>query len=60
MDGRPLEDPELAERAKRGDTDAYGMLVRRYQGLAVRVGHLITDDAAQEAFLRASSRLGHL
>ena len=66
MEGRPLEDPQLVERAQRGDTDAYGLLVRRYQGLAVRVGQLITDDAAeaedaaQEAFVKAYYALGRL
>ncbi len=59
MEGRPLEDAELVQRSKRGDTDAYGALVRRHQELAIRVGHLITgqapeaEDAAQDAFVKA-------
>jgi RNA polymerase sigma-70 factor, ECF subfamily len=63
-EGRPLEDAELVERARRGDTDAYGVLVRRYQELAIRVAYLITgqaaeaEDVAQEAFVRAYYALG--
>ena len=66
MEGRPLEDAELVERAKRGDVDAYGLLVRRYQDLAVRAGYLITgqaaeaEDAAQEAFVKAYYALDRL
>ena len=61
-----LEDLDLVERAKRGDTEAYGTLVRRYQALAVRAAGLITDDlaeaedAAQEAFVKAYYTLGRL
>ena len=59
VEAQPLEDAELVDRAKRGDVEAYGTLVRRYQELAVRVAHLITgqvaeaEDAAQEAFVKA-------
>lgn len=59
MGGRPLEDRELAERAKRGDVDAYERLVALYQQLAFRVAYVITrseadaEDAAQEAFVKA-------
>ena len=66
VEGRPLEDAELVERAQRGDTDAYGSLVRRHQELAIRVGHLITrqvpeaEDAAQEAFVKAYYGLSRL
>ncbi len=65
-EGRPLEDAELVERAQRGDADAYGLLVRRYQDLAVRVGYLVTgrpweaEDAAQEAFVKAYYALDRL
>ena len=31
MEGRPLDDGELIERARRGDMQAYGELVQRYQ-----------------------------
>jgi RNA polymerase sigma factor (sigma-70 family) len=70
MDGEapqlPPGDSDLVERAGRGDADAYGALVRRYQDVAVRVGALIlgdaaeAEDAAQEAFVKAYYRLGHL
>jgi RNA polymerase sigma-70 factor (ECF subfamily) len=59
MEGRPLEDSELAERARRGDIAAYEELVRRYQDVAFRAAYLITgnaqeaEDAAQEAFIKA-------
>ena len=59
MEGRPLDDVELVERAKRGDVHAYESLVAAYQQLAFRVAYLITrdegdaQDAAQEAFVRA-------
>ena len=57
--GRPLEDAEFVERARRGDAAAYEQLVRRYQELAFRTAYLITggaaeaEDAAQEAFVKA-------
>ncbi|HEV3135671.1 MAG TPA: RNA polymerase sigma factor [Acidimicrobiia bacterium] len=52
------DDVELIERAKQGDVDAYGELVRRYQHDARRTaaaigGVSLADDAAQEAFVRA-------
>jgi RNA polymerase sigma-70 factor (ECF subfamily) len=52
------DDADLIERAKRGDVDAYGDLVRRYQHDARRTaaaiaGVAVADDAAQEAFVRA-------
>ena len=59
MEGRPLDDAELVERAQRGDVDAYEQLVQRYQGLAHRVAWLVTrdaveaEDAAQEGFVKA-------
>ena len=59
MEGRPLEDPELIERAKRGDADAYADIVRRYQEVAFRTAYLVTrdpqeaEDATQDAFLKA-------
>jgi len=55
----PLEDATLVERAQRGDVDAYGVLVRRYQDVATRAAYLIlgnaaeVEDAAQEAFVKA-------
>ena len=62
VEGRPLEQPGesvLVERAKRGDQDAYGELVTRYQALAARVAYVITassaeaEDVAQDAFVKA-------
>ena len=59
MEGRPLGDAELVERAQQGDAGAYEELVRRYQQLAHRVAFLVTgeaadsEDAAQEAFVKA-------
>jgi RNA polymerase sigma factor (sigma-70 family) len=59
VEGRPLEDAELIDRARRGDTDSYGELVRRYQDVAVRTAYVVAGDAAdaeeaaQEAFVKA-------
>ncbi len=59
MEGRPLDDGLLVERARRGDVDAYERLIEIYQGLAHRVAYLVTrssaeaDDAVQEAFVKA-------
>ena len=64
MEGRPLEDAELVERAKRGDVEAYAELVRRYQEVAFRTAFLVlgsaaeAEDATQEAFLKAHGALG--
>ena len=64
MEGRPLEDEELAERAKARDLDAYEEIVRRYQGLLVRAAYLVmgsldeAEDAAQEAFVKAYRAIG--
>src|SRR5207344_1508711 len=48
----------LIERARDGDTEAYGELVRRHQDLAVRVARLAgppadVEDAEQEGFVKA-------
>lgn len=59
MEGRPTEDTELVERARRGDENAYGELVTRYQALAARTAYVITgsdadaEEAAQEGFVKA-------
>lgn len=58
VEGQPLDDAELIERAKEGDTSSYEQLVRRYQDVAIRTAHLIAgsaeaEDAAQEAFIKA-------
>jgi RNA polymerase sigma factor (sigma-70 family) len=59
VEGRPLEDAELARRAREGDDGAYEDLVKRYGQIAFRVAWLVTrdrgeaEDAAQEAFVKA-------
>jgi RNA polymerase sigma factor (sigma-70 family) len=63
VEGRPLEDAELIQRARTGEVMAYEELVRRYQDVAVRTAHLIApdedaEDAAQEAFIKAYRALG--
>jgi RNA polymerase sigma factor (sigma-70 family) len=64
MEGRPLEESELVERARGGDVGAYEELVRRYQDLAVRTAYVAggsaadAQDAAQEAFVKAYHGLG--
>jgi RNA polymerase sigma factor (sigma-70 family) len=63
VEGRPLEDAELIERAGRGDVEAYAELVGRYQELAFRTAYLVTRDsdeaadAAQQAFIKAHGAL---
>ena len=60
---RLAEDADLIGRAQRGDDDAYGMLVERYQTIAFRTAWLVcgdaaeAEDAAQEAFLKAHAAL---
>lgn len=64
MEGRPLEDAELIERAKRGDVGAYEILVQRYQEIAFRTACLVgasadeAEDATQEGFVKAFYALG--
>jgi RNA polymerase sigma-70 factor (ECF subfamily) len=64
VEGRPLEESELIDRARRGDVGAYEELVRRYREVALRtavvVGRGVDDaeDAAQEAFVKAYAALG--
>lgn len=59
VEGRPLEDPDLIERARHGDVGAYEELVRRYQRIALRTAYLAArggadaEDAVQEAFVKA-------
>ena len=65
MEGRPLDDLALVERARNGDVNAYEALVQQYQQLAYRVAYQVTgdaadaEDAAQEAFVNAYYALGH-
>jgi RNA polymerase sigma-70 factor, ECF subfamily len=64
VEGRPLDDAELIERAASGDLDAYSEIVRRYQGLLFRAAFFAVgsaeeaEDAAQEAFVKAYRALG--
>ena len=64
MEGRPLDDLALVERARTGDVNAYESLVQQYQQLAYRVAYQVTgdaadaEDAAQEAFVNAYYALG--
>ena len=54
-----MSDADLAQRAARGDSDAYGELVDRHAAAARRLARTVlqnaedADDAAQEAFLLA-------
>ena len=60
---RQPDEHALVERARRGDGDAYGELVIRYQGVAARTAYVITQDlseaeeAAQDAFVKAYQAL---
>src|ERR671931_2367193 len=64
VEGRPLDESELVERARRGDHDAYAELVHAYQGIAFRTAYLIAggaaeaEDAAQDGFVKAWRALG--
>src|SRR5579863_226481 len=57
------EDPDL-DLARRGDREAFGRLVRRYQrrvyaaALHILGNHGDADDATQETFVRAYRALG--
>jgi RNA polymerase sigma factor (sigma-70 family) len=61
---RPLDEDELIERARRGDTSAYGALVRIHQGIAFRTAYVIAgnaadaEEAAQDGFVKAHRALG--
>jgi RNA polymerase sigma factor (sigma-70 family) len=53
-----VDDGLLVERARDGDTEAFGVLVVRYTPIAARVAHLVApgadvDDTIQEAFVKA-------
>lgn len=64
VEGRPLDEAALVERARAGDARAYEELVQRHQVIAHRTAYLITgsaadsDDVTQEAFVRAYTALG--
>jgi len=56
----------LVEKTRNGDDDAYEIIVRRFQDMAVGYGYSIlrdfqlAEDAAQEAFLEAYRNLDKL
>jgi RNA polymerase sigma-70 factor (ECF subfamily) len=58
------DEAELVALARRGDHDAYRVLVRRYETLAFRTAYAVlgsaadAEDAAQEAFVKAYQALG--
>jgi RNA polymerase sigma factor (sigma-70 family) len=64
VEGRPLEDAQLVDRARNGDVTAYEELMHRHQVLAQRVAFLAcgnapdAEDAVQEAFVKAYYALG--
>jgi RNA polymerase sigma-70 factor, ECF subfamily len=57
-------DREIVERVRRGDRDAFGELVQRYQGRLFGLVLMMVrrrdaaEDVAQEAFVRAFTHLG--
>jgi RNA polymerase sigma-70 factor, ECF subfamily len=57
-------DFELVERARRGEADAYGELVRLHRDAAFRTAYLITgsaadaEESAQDGFVKAYRALG--
>src|SRR5215213_9931682 len=61
-----LTDPELLTRCRRGERDAFGHLVSRYQGLVCAQAYSVcgdlgkSEDVAQEAFISAWRQLGEL
>ncbi len=44
VEGRPLDESSLVDRAKNGDTSAYTELVRAHQDVAFRVAYLVLRD----------------
>lgn len=63
---RELGECELVRRSMRGDREAYGILVERYQAAAAAFAYgtsgdfHLAEDIAQEAFVRAFEALGKL
>ena len=64
MEGRPLDEAELLERARKGDLRAYEVLVKTHSSIAQRTAYVITgdaaeaEDAAQQGFIKAYYALG--
>jgi RNA polymerase sigma factor (sigma-70 family) len=59
VEDRPPAEAELVSRARRGDADAYAVLVAAHQEMTFRTAYLVlgdaaeAEDAAQEAFVKA-------
>ncbi|MFH2056779.1 MAG: sigma-70 family RNA polymerase sigma factor [bacterium] len=59
-----VADAELIRRTQKGDREAYGVLVRRYQKRVYRLcrryggSHDVADDLTQEAFIKAYQAIG--
>jgi RNA polymerase sigma-70 factor, ECF subfamily len=64
VEDRPLDEPALIERAKRGDVAAYERIVSEHQTIAFRTAWAIpgsaadAEEAAQDAFVNAYRALG--
>jgi len=64
VEGRPLIEQELIQRAGNGDVAAFEELVRMHQAIALRVAILVVgdrsdaEDVTQEAFVKAYHALG--
>ena len=64
VEGRPLDEKSLVDRAKNGDTSAYTELVRAHQEVAFRVAYLVlgdraeAEDATQVGLMKAYRALG--
>ena len=61
MEGRPLDERALLERARAGDLDAFAALLRAHETAARGLARLLCgedgDDATQEAFVKSWSAL---
>jgi len=59
-------DAELLEASRRGERDAFGALIERYQGVVSAVSysrtgdHALSEDVAQDTFIAAWHQLGQL
>lgn len=64
MEGRPLDENELIERSRHGDSAAFEQLVRAHQGMAIRIAYLVVrdhaeaEDVTQDALVKAYGSLG--
>ncbi len=64
VEGRPLDENELVERAQRGDERAFEEIVERYSDLVFRTALAVAgrpadaEEAAQDAFVKAHAALG--